>query len=154
MEEAITKTVKHAIMTALSSLTPTSDGTVIKDVVGSGEDAFDKYPIIRVLPNGITRDIDSTERHYKYTMNYVISIYLELGNDVTLPDEEVIDTLLELQDKVYKELDEGAWLPDVGTGNLDIVENTSPSIIDTTNSKTGVAVYCDIEYGVTLTKPI
>ena len=42
---SMTIDVKNAMMSALGELPPTSNGTEIQAVVGSGQDAFDKYQL-------------------------------------------------------------------------------------------------------------
>lgn len=138
--------VKDAMKVALGGLTATSNGTEIQKVVGSGEDAFDEYPAIRVIPQGINRTITNENRYRDLQMNYVISCYLDMGDEV-IPDEEIIDTLTEITDKVIETLDTTDWLPEID--GLVLTENSLTSLIDTTPSKTGTALYCDIFYPVT-----
>lgn len=139
--------IKNAMATALSNLTPATDGTEIQDVVLSGEDAFDEYPVIRIVPQGFERTINSENRYLDYTINYVISVYLDMGDD-TVPDKDIINTLQELADKIMDKLDNSDWLPSFDDYDIAIVENATNAVIDTTQTKTGTALYCDIVFPV------
>lgn len=147
----ITTKIKEALKKALKALPPTSNGTVIQAVVGSGQDAFDNYPTIRVIPSGMERVINSEKRYLDYKVNMIISIYLDMG-DGTIPDEEVITTLCEIQDNIMDKLDNTDWLPQIE--GLLIVENSTSSAIDTIITKNGTALYCDITYPITYRSPL
>ena len=149
----ISTEVKQALMVALKGVKPASDGTEIMDVVASGQDAFDVYPVIRVVPSGGLRTINSTERFREYEIDFVISIYLEMGN-TDIPDAQVISTIQELADNVMDLLDFTDWLPDVDGGTFSVVENATTSVIDTTPSKTGTALYCDNQYPIAFKQAI
>ena len=141
----ITTKVKEALMDALRNLPPTGNGTEVQAVVGSGQDAFDEYPVIRVIPSGIERDIDSDTCYRDYKMNYVISIYLDMG-DAEIPDEEIIATMCEMIDLVIERLDEYDWLPQIQ--GLDLMGGAATSTIDTIKTKNGTSLYCDLVYPV------
>ena len=141
----ITTKVKENLMKALESLPPTGNGTEVQAVVGSGQDAFDEYPVIRVIPSGIERNIDADSCYRDYKMNYVISIYLDMG-DETIPDEEIIATMCEMIDNVVERLDEYDWLPDIQ--GLDLMGGATTSTIDTISTKNGTSLYCDLIYPV------
>lgn len=141
----ITTKVKEAMMTALGNLPATGNGTEVQAVVGSGQDAFDQYPVIRVIPSGIEREIDSETCYRDYKMNYVISIYLDMGDDV-IPDEEIIATMCEIVDNVVECLDTNDWLPDIQ--GLDLMGGATTSTIDTISTKNGTSLYCDLIYPV------
>lgn len=142
----ISTEVKHAMMTALENLPATSNGTEIQAIVDSGEDAFDEYPVIRIVPVAVMRTVDAEARQLDYEMDFVISIYLELGK-TGIPDSETIDTLLEIVDNALAKLDDSDWAPTY-EGKQFIVGTAMTSAIDTTESKTGTALYCDITYPV------
>lgn len=137
----ITTKIKEALKKALKALPPTSNGTVIQAVVGSGQDAFDVYPTIRVIPSGMERVINSEKRYLDYKVNMIISIYLDMG-DETIPDEEVITTLCEIEDNIMDKLDHTDWLPQID--GLLIVENSTSSAIDTIITKNGTALYLSL----------
>ena len=141
----ITTKVKEAMMIALSSLPPTGNGTEIQNVVGSGQDAFDEYPVIRVIPSGIERNIDASSCYRDYKMNFAISAYLEMG-DEEIPDEEIIATMCEIVDNILERLDSYDWLPDVE--GLDLMGGASSTTINTIKTKNGTSLYCDIIYPV------
>lgn len=141
----ITTKVKEAMMIALESLPATGNGTEVQAVVGSGQDAFDEYPVIRVIPNGVERSIDSDNCYRDYKMNYVISIYLDMGDEV-IPDEEIISTMCEMIDNVLERLDTTDWLPQVS--GLDLMGGAATSNIDTIKTKNGTSLYCDLIYPV------
>lgn len=144
-----TKELKDALKGALENLPATSDGTEIQQVVGSGEDAFDKYPTIRVVPAGMNRTVNSEDRYIDRTVNFVISTYLDLG-EATTPDEDVIDALIEITDNILDRLDTTDWLPAGNKGDkYHIEEDAITGVIDTTPSKTGTAVYCDLLFPIT-----
>lgn len=143
---SISVELKQAMMEALEELPPTTNGTEIQAIVDSGEDAFDVYPVIRVVPIGVNRTVDSDLRQRDYEIDLVLSVYLDLGKSTT-PDSEVIDTLLEIVDSVICTLDETDWIPDY-EGKTVLVGDAVTSAIDTTESKTGTALYCDITYPV------
>lgn len=142
---SITTQVKDAMMTALRELPATSNGTEIQAVVGSGEDAFDEYPVIRVVPSGIERTVSSDTMYRDYQINIVVSVYLDMG-DAEFPDEEVIDTMCEIQDEIFDALDDDDWLPDVQ--GLVLAESASTTTLDTIATKNGTALYCDIVYPI------
>lgn len=141
----ITTRVKEAIMTALGNLPATGNGTEIQAIVGSGQDAFEEYPVIRVIPSGVERNISADTNYKDYRMNFVISIYLDMGDEV-IPDEEIIATMCEIEDEVIARLDEDDWLPD--EQGLCLAESVSSSTIDTIQTKNGTVLYCDILYPV------
>lgn len=143
----LTTQIKEAMMTALANLPATGNGTEIQAIVGSGQDAFEDYPVIRVIPSGIERDIDADTGYRDYKMNYVISVYLDMG-DAEIPDEEIIATMCEIIDNVVERLDETDWLPAVD--GLDIMGTTTTSTMDTIATKNGTALYCDLIYPVSL----
>ena len=147
----ISTEIKYAMAEALENLPATSNGTEIQDIVLAGDDAFDTYPVIRIVPQGMSREVNAERRYYTYTVNYVISVYLEMG-DATIPDEEIIDTLQELSDNIMARLDGTDWLPTVSGYDIYLVENSMTANIDTTQSKTGTALYCDIIYPVSYRK--
>lgn len=154
-EKTLSLQIKEAMKTALQNLPATSDGTEIMQVLTSGEDQFEKYPTIRILPQDYQRGIDSDRRRYTYTVTHVISIYLELGNGATTPDSNIIDTMQELVDLVYEKLDESTWLSEIDSDDeygLSVAQNDSPVGIDVTNAQTGVALFADISYSVAYTK--
>lgn len=140
--------VKSKMMEALANLPATSDGTEVQAVVGSGEDAFEQYPTIRVVPNGIQRIYNSEQRYIDYEIALVISTYLDMGK-TEHPDETVINTMLEIVDNIFDRLDEGNWLPE-GEQNetFSVMEGVLAGVLDTTASKTGTALYCDIVYPI------
>lgn len=146
-DKYITNKVKDALILALSTMGEAPDGTEIQDVVSSGEDAFEKYPTIRVVPASVNRNITADVRYRDYEMMFVISVYLEMG-DTAVPDADIIATMNDLIDMVYYQLDTTDWLPEDITG-LSLVNSAVASVIDTTPSKTGTAIYCDIMYPVT-----
>lgn len=141
----ITTKVKEAMMAALANLPATGNGTEIQDIVGSGQDAFDEYPVIRVIPSGLERDIDADNCYRDYKINYVISVYLEMG-DETIPDEEIIATMCEIIDNVIERLDTTDWLPEIQ--GLDLMGGASTTTIDTISTKNGTSLCCDIIYPV------
>lgn len=143
----LTTQIKEAMMSALENLPATGNGTEIQAVVGSGQDAFENYPVIRVIPSGVERDIDSDNCYRDYKMNYVISVYLDMG-DEEIPDEEIIATLCEIVDNIFERLDNTDWLPDVD--GLDLMGGASTSTMDTIATKNGTALYCDLIYPVSL----
>ena len=147
-----TKEVKTALVTLLGTLPATSDGTTVQAIVGSGQDAFEKYPTVRVLPAGISLATDDGGRYQDYTMNFIVSLYLDMGK-AEVPDETVVDTLIEFQDLLFTALNSD-WLPET-TGNSHYnIGDTAVSAIDTTTSKTGVALFCDIQLPVTYREAI
>lgn len=140
--------VKQKMMAKLEDLPATTDGTEIQAIVGSGEDAFDQYPTIRVVPNGIQRIVNSTDRYVDYEIMLVISTYLDMGK-AEHPDQAVIDTMLEIVDNIFDRLDEGDWLPESNKSEkYSVMEGVMAGVIDTTPSKTGTALYCDIAYPI------
>lgn len=142
---SITIDVKEAMMSALEEIPPTSNGTEIQSVVGSGQDAFDQYPVIRVVPSGIERTVSADTCYRDYQMNFVISVYLDMG-DATVPDEEVINTMCEIEDAIVERLDRDDWLPDVS--GLCLAESSLTTTLDTIATKNGTALYCDIVYPI------
>ena len=96
--------LKKAITEALEGLGATKNGTEIQAIVGSGADSYDEYPVIRVIPSGVMREVNAEERSYTYTVNFMISLYLNL-NDADYPDEDVIETMAEFIDKIFDRLD-------------------------------------------------
>lgn len=142
---SLTTDVKQAMMTALATLPPTSNGTEIQAIVGSGQDAFDDYPVIRVIPNGIERTITSDNLYRDYQINFVISVYLDMG-DANTPDEEIISTMCEIQDNIMTRLDQDDWLPNVQ--GLVLAESAVTTTLDTIATKNGTALYCDIVYPI------
>ena len=78
-------------------------------------------------------------------MNFVISIYLDMG-DETIPDEEVINTMCEIEDAIIERLDKDDWLPDVR--GLCLAESAVTTTLDTIATKNGTALYCDIVYPI------
>lgn len=142
---SMTIDVKEAMMSALEEIPPTSNGTEIQSVVGSGQDAFDQYPVIRVVPSGIERTISADTCYRDYQMNFVISVYLDMG-DATVPDEEVINTMCEIEDAIVERLDRDDWLPDVS--GLCLAESSLTTTLDTIATKNGTALYCDIVYPI------
>ena len=145
----ITNTLKKKIIEALKNgMTPTSNGTTIMGYSTDGTDVFNEYPVIRVIPATIGREVDSLTRRYTYTPTFTISIYLSLADD-KYPSGEVIDTLMELVDKVYDVLDETDFGAGVAVGDVKILAQSSIiSEINTIESKTGTAVFCDIQYPI------
>lgn len=143
---SITNDVKNAMMTALAELPPTSNGTEIQAIVGSGQDAFDKYPVIRVVPTGVERNVSAETCYRDYQINVVISIYLDMG-DAEFPDEEIINTMCELEDAIFDRLDQDDWLPNVQ--GLALAESAVSTTLDTIATKNGTALYCDILYPLT-----
>ena len=141
-----TNDVKNAIMTALAELPPTSNGTEIQAIVGSGEDAFDEYPVIRVIPTGVERNVSAETMYRDYQINVVISIYLDMG-DAQFPDEDVISTMCEIEDAIFDRLDKDDWLPNVK--GLALAESAVSTTLDTIATKNGTALYCDILYPLT-----
>ena len=141
----ITTKVKEAMMITLRTLPPTGNGTEIQNVVGSGQDAFDEYPVIRVIPSGIERNIDSDSCYRDYKMNFVLSVYLEMG-DEEIPDEEIIATMCEIIDNIIYRLDTVDWLPNIQ--GLDLMGGVSSTSINTIKTKNGTSLYCDIIYPV------
>lgn len=140
--------VKRRMAAALENLPATSDGTEVQAVVQSGEDAFDQYPTIRIVPNGINRIVNSQQRYIDYEIALVVSTYLDLGKE-SVPDAAVIDTMLEIVDNIFDRLDEADWLPEgEKTETFSVMEGVQAGVIDTTPSKTGTALYCDIVYPV------
>ena len=147
-----TAEVKSALKTLLESLPATTDGTTVQAVVGSGQDAFEEYPTIRVLPAGISLTTDEGGRWQDYTMNFIVSLYLDMGR-AEVPDETVVDTLIEFQDLLFEAINSD-WLPET-TGNSHYnIGDTAVSAIDTTTSKTGVALFCDIQLAITYREAI
>ena len=147
-----TKDVKSALVTLLGTLPATSDGTTVQSIVGSGQDAFEQYPTVRVLPAGISLSTDEAGRWQDYTMNFIVSLYLDMGQ-AEIPDETVVNTLIEFQDLLFTALNSD-WLPET-TGNSHYnIGDTAVSAIDTTTSKTGVALFCDIQLPVTYREAI
>lgn len=142
---SMTIDVKNSMMSALEELPPTSNGTEIQAVVGSGQDAFDQYPVIRVIPSGVERNVSAETNYRDYQMNFVISIYLDMG-DETIPDEEVINTMCEIEDAIIERLDKDDWLPDVR--GLCLAESAVTTTLDTIATKNGTALYCDIVYPI------
>ena len=142
---SLTTDVKQAMMTALATLPPTSNGTEIQAIVASGQDAFDDYPVIRVIPNGIERTITSDNLYRDYQINFVISVYLDMG-DANTPDEEIISTMCEIQDNIMTRLDQDDWLPNVQ--GLVLAESAVTTTLDTIATKNGTALYCDIVYPI------
>lgn len=142
---SITIDVKEAMMSALEEIPPTSNGTEIQSVVGSGQDAFAQYPVIRVVPSGIERTVSADTCYRDYQMNFVISVYLDMG-DATVPDEEVINTMCEIEDAIVERLDRDDWLPDVQ--GLCLAESSLTTTLDTIATKNGTALYCDIVYPI------
>ena len=149
----ISTEIKSAMINALENLPATSNGTEVQNIVSSGDDAFDEYPVIRVVPQGLNRNINSESRYYDYEVNYVISVYLDMG-DETIPDADVIDTIQELADEIMERLDTTDWLPTIEGYDISLVENAMTATIDTTQSKTGTALYCDIIYPVSYRKVV
>lgn len=143
----ISTEIKSAMVNALKDLEPTSNGTEIQGIVLSGEDAFDEYPVIRIVPQGFNRSINQGNRYLDYTIEFVISVYLDMGDKQT-PDAEIIETIQELGDIIMERLDGDDWLPTIEGYSLYLVENATVATIDTTASKTGTALYCDIVYPV------
>ena len=141
----MTTQVKEAMMIALQNLPATGNGTEIQAIVGSGQDAFDQYPVIRVIPTGVERNISADTSYRDYQMNFVISIYLDMGDEI-IPDEEVIATICEIGDNIIERLDQDDWLPNVA--GLALAESVSSSTIDTIQTKNGTVLYCDIIYPV------
>ena len=155
MTKTISLQVKEAMKVALETLGATNDGTEVLQVITSGEDQFDEYPTIRILPQDYNRSIDAENREYMYTMSFVVSIYLEIGEEGATPQNEIIDAMQELVDMTFEKLDEGDWLDTVtlpSTGSIFTAQNDSPVVIDVTASQTGIALYADISYGVTYKK--
>lgn len=154
MEKTISVRVKDAMKVALQGLGATSNGTEVLQVLTSGDDQFDKYPTIRILPQDYNRVVNADARTYEYTMTYIVSIYLELDNQQETPDADVVDTMQELVDKVFDKLDDEAWLENVTlpSGSIFVADGDSPVVIDVTSAKTGVALYADITYAVTYKK--
>ena len=145
----ITTKVKDAIKLRLMNLPATSNGTVVQAIAGSAQDAFEQYPTVRVVPVGIERNVDSATAYEDYTLRFVITLYLDLG-DAVVPDEEVIETMCEIMDNIVKRLDNGEWLPDeYGTP---IIGTTATSVCDTLQTKNGTVLYCDLEYPITFRK--
>lgn len=147
-----TATVKTALKQLMASLPATTDGTAIQAVVGSGQDAFEKYPTIRVLPAGISLATDEDGRWQDYTMNFIISLYLDMGQ-AEVPDETVVDTLIEFQDIMFDAINT-EWLPATAGNSHYNIGDTAVSAIDTVASKTGVALYCDIQLPITYREAI
>lgn len=143
---SLTTDVKNAMMTALQTLPATSNGTEIQAIVGSGEDAFDDYPVIRVVPTGVERVVTAETMFRDYQINVVISIYLDMG-DAQFPDSEIIDTMCEIEDAIFDRLDQDDWLPDVK--GLALAESAATTTLDTIATKNGTALYCDIVYPLT-----
>lgn len=143
----ITNTLKNKIITALrNGLTPTSNGTTVMGFSTDATDSFDAYPVIRVIPATIGREVDSLARRYTYTPTYTISIYLNMKDD-DHPSGEVIDTLMELVDKVYDVLDSYDF--ESGLTRCKVLAQSSIiSEINTVETKTGTAVFCDIQYPI------
>ena len=143
---SITNDVKNAMMAALGTLGPTSNGTEIQAIVGSGEDAFDEYPVIRVIPTGVERNVSAETMYRDYQINIVISIYLDMG-DAQFPDDDVISTICEIEDAIFERLDQDDWLPNVK--GLALAESAVSTTLDTIATKNGTALYCDILYPLT-----
>lgn len=139
---------KALIEVLKKELQPTSNGTTVMDVVGDGTDDYDAYPIIRVVPATITRDIDPLNRSYNYMPVFTVSIYLEMGGEFA--DAEVIGTLLELVDEVYNILDGYDFDVAIPDGAIWAQESSVLSDINTLESKTGTVLYCDIQYPMSI----
>lgn len=140
--------LKDALKGALVDLPAASDGTEIQHITGSGEDAFDHYPTIRVVPAGITRNYNSDSQYIDYEVDFVISTYFDIGSGI-VPSEAVINTLLEFNDIILDRLDGTDWLPEsTKSSKYSLMENAVSGVIDTTPSKTGTAVFSDIRYPI------
>lgn len=147
----ITNRIQAEIVATLEDgLTPTTNGTEVMKISTEGTDNYDEYPIIRVIPATVGRDIDSDARRYTYTPAYTISIYLDMA-DADYPTSEIISTLMELVDKVYDLLDGHDYELELPTGAKLVQQSSILSDINTIQTKTGTAVYCDIQYPVGIT---
>lgn len=143
----ITNAIQAEIVSVLENdLRPTSNGTEVMKITTEGTDDYDEYPVIRVVPSTVGRDVDSEARRYTYTPAYTISIYLDMA-DATYPTSEIIATLMELVDNVYDVLD-GHDYQSLPSGATLIQQSSILSDINTLQTKTGTAVYCDIQYPV------
>ena len=142
--------LKKAITEALEGLGATKNGTEIQAIVGSGADSYDEYPVIRVIPSGVMREVNAEERSYTYTVNFMISLYLNL-NDADYPDEGVIETMAEFIDKIFDRLDGYDYNVVLPENSKMRQESSIISNIDTVETKNGSALYCDIEYPLSIT---
>ena len=150
----ITKQTKQHLIEALKSIPPLEDGTEFNTIAEDGKDFFDTYPTIRVIPSGITREVDSELGRIDYKMDFTISVYLEL-NDTT-PTKDLIDTITDMTDSILYQLDYTEWLPSPPQGKYGfvLVENSTSSTIDTIQTKSGSVLYNDLVYTITYREPL
>ena len=150
----ITKQTKQLIIKALKQIPPLEDGTEFNFIAEDGKDFFEQYPAIRVIPSGITREIDSEQGRIDYKMDFTISVYLELNSQT--PTKELIDTITDMTDSILYQLDYTNWLPET-QGNrygFVLVENSTSSTIDIIQTKSGSVLYNDMTYTVSYREPL
>jgi len=152
----LTNKIQDELASALINLPATSNGTIVMAVSKEATDTFDQYPVIRIVPATVGREIDAEARRYTYTPTYTVSIYLNLEKEEIT--SEVIATLMELVDLVYNALDNTVMndsfehILDLEAGVRCLAGSSIVSEINTVQTKTGTAVYCDIQYPVAVSK--
>ena len=152
----LTNKIQDRLASALGDLPATSNGTIVMGVSKEATDTFSQYPVIRIIPATVGREINADERRYTYTPTYTVSIYLNLEKEEITSD--VIATLMELVDLVYNALDNTVMTDNfeselgLETGVRCLAGSSIISEINTVQTKTGTAVYCDIQYPVAVSK--
>lgn len=111
--EYVTKKIKNALITGLSDLQATENGTKVQEVRGSSLYAFNSYPAIRVLPNDVTVETE-TNRSNQRDAQFTLLVHIEVEDKESAnAEEEAYDTMYDLQDIILNKLDSLDWINDL-----------------------------------------
>lgn len=142
------KDIKNAIMTQLSAMGSTADGTKLVTVKDNTRGTFQGYPAAEILPSRQQNDVETNVQQLR-TPEYAVLLHIPM-EDTPESESLAYDTMYDLVDLIMDTFDTASF--DLGVGTL--LFETTLADYQVATLKNGVTLLVRIDLRARYTKDI